>query len=1276
MDNDIQATLSKMREDFITRLPDRLETLKALLSDLECGQPESLETMHRTAHSLVGAAGVHQLMLVSQAARELERILAAIPADGMLQEQGLVVIRQALAELEMQVAKPHYGLIAEAPKVRSEIPRIVVVDDDEEQAGWLRNVLEQAGYRVDVFHELAAFSVACGQSEPPAAVIMDMMFPEGEDAGAQVIAKLKEQTLNSFPVIFTSVRQDMSSKLAAYRSGATCYLTKPLDAEALLRVVGESVALTPSEPFRVLLVDDDLDQLAAHALILRQAGMTVLETDKPMQVPKILEEYAPEILVLDMYMPECSGPELANVLRDDQHHAKTPIVYLSAETCVSRQLLAMNRGGDHFLTKPVDPRHLVAAVALHARRFRQEQEQAESQRSTLYERERQQQALDAHAIVSVADNKGNIIYVNDKFCEVSGYSRAELTGQNHRLVKSTEHSPEFYRDMWRTIAQGKIWRGEVCNRSKDGNLYWVESSIVPFLDANGRPYQYVSIRTDISHIKKTEQTLRIMERAIEASSSCFMIADAGVADNPLIYVNPAFERVTGYRRTEVIGRNARFLQGENTRQKGLDEIRALIHEGRAGDALVYNYRKDGSAYWNDLRIAPVHDENGRLSHFIGISDDVTERREAGDALRQSEDRLRRSQLYANIGTWDWNIQTGQLICSENINSMFGNPENQDSSYKDFLNNVHPDDRQQVLDAINACVEQGAEFNIEFRCLWPDGTERWLLERGDVLRDGDGAPLNMLGVVQDITKRKLVELKMLEQQEKLLISKHTIHNVADGVVTIDPTGIIRSFNPAAEKLFGYSASEAIGCNVKLLMPEPYCSEHDQYLARHNAGQSAGIIGKQVELVGRHKDGTVFPMELVITAMEMDGKKHFVGIMRNISERKQHEQELVAARDEAEQANKAKSEFLSSMSHELRTPMNAILGFGQLLEIDDDLTEEQADYVDEMLKAGRHLLELINEVLDLARIESGAFNLSIEVLPCSEILAECLALVGPIAKDKNITINDTAINNYKVRADRTRLKQVIINLLSNAIKYNRPQGEVSIHVDVRGERVRLAVSDTGYGIPESRQQELFQPFSRLGAEDTAIEGTGIGLTISRRLVEKMGGIIDVESEAGKGSTFWLELPAGETEPGALNDDRENQATEAGAAQEDECRYTVLYIEDNPANLRLVTQILARNKQLNLITAHTPELGLELASARRPDLILLDINLPGMDGYQVLSVLKTMASVKNIPVIAISANAMPSDIERGMAAGFDDYITKPIDVTHFQEVVYRLLCFPTAR
>ncbi|MFA6162403.1 MAG: response regulator [Methylobacter sp.] len=1141
--------------------------------------------------------------------------------------------------------------------------RVALIGDGE--AGWVHSVLKQAGYQVEAFHDLATLSRACQEQELPNVVIMDMIFPEVDDAGARIIAELKQKCINSLPVIFLSVRQDMKAKLAAYRVGATRYLTKPVDRDTLLRVVSESVMLTPAEPYRVLLVDDEPEQLKVYSHILRQAGMTVREASDPLLVPELLEDFAVEALVLDMVMPQCSGPELAAVLRDDERYARTPIIYLSVEAGISRQSVALDRGGDYFLTKPVESHHLVSAVMLYAERYRHDREQAEEMRTTLYEQERQQLALDAHAIVSTTDVVGSLTYVNDRFCEISGYSRKELLGQNHRIVKSGEHSPEFYAGMWRTIGRGNIWRGELCNRRKDGSLYWVDTSIVPFLDGKGRPYQYVSIRTDISHIKEAELRLRLLERAMEASASSISIADACAFDMPLIYVNPSFERITSYSRDEVIGRNCRFLQGKEVDQPGLDEIRAVLREGRAGEALVHNYRKDGTPFWNDLRIAPVHDVQGRLTHFIGISDDVTERRRIGDALRESEERLRRSQLYAKIGSWDWSIQTGKILVSENFGPLFGQPEGMtEVTYDSFLAVVHRDDREALSDALQACVERGIDYNVECRCLWPDDTLHWLQCRGDVVRAADGTPLNMLGVVQDITTPKLAELALAENRIRLEESQNLAKlgnwetDLSTGEIRwADEIYRIFGQDPA---IFTPSAKAFLRCvhpdDVELVRAnERQVTETGIHNVFYRIIRPNGEIRHVHELARLERNSDDQPVRLI-------------GTVQDVTDLKQAEQALIATRDEAERANNAKSEFLSSMSHELRTPMNAILGFGQLLEMDTDLNEDQTDCVSEILKAGRHLLTLINEVLDLSKIESGNIELSIEPLACAELVEECLALVSPLAQGRGITMNNEGLDGLMMRADRTRLKQVLLNLLSNAIKYNSPEGEVWIRASAHNDVVRLEVSDTGSGISVERQKEIFQPFSRLGVEDTEIEGTGIGLTISRRLIEMMGGKIGVESRANRGSTFWIELPEDASTPTPPTDGIEYARTH-GVRSQGEGRHTVLYIEDNPANLRLVSQILDKHPQLQLITAHTAEFGLELASAHRPDLILLDINLPGMDGYQVLSVLRSQDWAKMTPVIAISANAMPRDIERSKEGGFVDYITKPIDVTRFLAVVNAL-------
>jgi signal transduction histidine kinase/CheY-like chemotaxis protein len=381
------------------------------------------------------------------------------------------------------------------------------------------------------------------------------------------------------------------------------------------------------------------------------------------------------------------------------------------------------------------------------------------------------------------------------------------------------------------------------------------------------------------------------------------------------------------------------------------------------------------------------------------------------------------------------------------------------------------------------------------------------------------------------------------------------------------------------------------------------------------------------------------------------------------------ELGQAIEEARSANQAKSAFLSSMSHELRTPLNAILGFAQILTSDTlpSTLEQKKEFANHILKSGRHLLTLINEILDLAKVESGTVSLSMEPVGLAEMLAECQAMVAPLAAERGIRVLFLDSCGAVAMADRTRLKQVLLNLLSNAVKYNREGGAVVLDCAQGAPgRLRLSVRDTGLGLRPDQVSSLFQPFNRLGQENGAQEGTGIGLVVTRKLVELMGGAIGVNSTPGVGSVFWIELqsaapaalsPAGPVAAAPLP----ALATPAGVAP-----HLLLYVEDNPANLKLVEELVRFRSDLRLLAAPDGQLGLSLARAHQPEIILMDINLPGMSGFDVLRELRREPRTAGIPVIALTANAMPRDVERGLAAGFARYLTKPIEVDKFTEAI----------
>ncbi|MBI5925943.1 MAG: transporter substrate-binding domain-containing protein [Aquabacterium sp.] len=465
------------------------------------------------------------------------------------------------------------------------------------------------------------------------------------------------------------------------------------------------------------------------------------------------------------------------------------------------------------------------------------------------------------------------------------------------------------------------------------------------------------------------------------------------------------------------------------------------------------------------------------------------------------------------------------------------------------------------------------------------------------------------------------------------------------------------------------------------------------ALHEAAAHGSSFGTQVSLdlpVGLRW----FELSVARKRTGSGQRDHFIVLSRDVTDRKLVEQalarhgdelekivqersrQLVEARDASESASQAKSEFLSRMSHELRTPMNAILGFAQLIDMDVGSASRSKAHVQEILRAGKHLLHLINDVLDLEQVEAGRLTLHPERVELSALGREVLALMQPLADQQHVALSMGGMNDLAVMADATRVRQVVLNLLSNAVKYNRPGGQVWLEACVHGDEViRISVRDTGPGIAAKYLDQLFQPFSRLGAESGQIEGSGIGLSLCRRLAELMQGAMGVHSQEGEGSTFWVDLPRAmpqrALQENVMRPDAQSAIGPTVAGGRPSPRLaTLLYVEDNPANLQLMEQIVARHQGVELVTAPLGQAGLALARSSRPDLILLDIHLPDIDGYAVLGQLRSDPQTRATPVIAVTANAMPMDVHRIRDAGFDDYVSKPIKVTHIDMLIHERL------
>lgn len=580
------------------------------------------------------------------------------------------------------------------------------------------------------------------------------------------------------------------------------------------------------------------------------------------------------------------------------------------------------------------------------------------------------------------------------------------------------------------------------------------------------------------------------------------------------------------------------------------------------------------------------------------------------------------------------------------------------------------------------ASRGIEDIYELTYIRKDGSRFPAVVSVTALRDAQDLIIGYLLIGTDNTARKEIEADQKQLAQRLrdhqFYTRSLFESNIDAIMTTDPSGIITDVNKQMEALTECTRDELIGAPFKNYFTDPEKAE---------AGIKLVLSNQKVnnyELTARAWGGK----ETVVSfnaATFYDRDRKLQGVFaaaRDVTERQvldkvlqENNVELENARSVAEKASLAKSEFLSSMSHELRSPLNAILGFAQLMESETPPpTGSQQESISQILKAGWHLLNLINEILDLAKVESRQVPMSEEPVSLSEVMLECWTMIDPQAQQRgvNLTLPNSDIS-YFVTADRTRLKQVLINLLSNAIKYNRENGTVEVECTKSTEnRIRISIKDSGAGLSAEQIAQLFQPFNRLGQEAGGEEGTGIGLVVAKRLVELMGGVIGVDSTAGVGSVFWFELNA-VSEPQSAKDD---PATSAVPPQPHTPRatrqHTLLHVEDNPANMTLVEQIIARHPDITLLAAISGNSGIKIARTSLPEVILMDINLPDITGYEALSILRTDPATAHIPIIAISANAMPVDITRGMKAGFFRYITKPLKVDDFMEALDRALEF----
>ena len=676
--------------------------------------------------------------------------------------------------------------------------------------------------------------------------------------------------------------------------------------------------------------------------------------------------------------------------------------------------------------------------------------------------------------------------------------------------------------------------------------------------------------------------------------------------------------------------------------------------------------------------------------FVMFHVDITERDASQAAAAEQQRKL--SLVLETTEQGFWTIDNDQCTTDANpaMCRMLGLSRAQmmGRSIYEFVDA----DNRAVLEHQVRLRAAGQAEGYEIALTRADGSPVHCFNNATPVFDAAGHKIGALGLFSDISAQKRAEQQIRQAGELLAQKSHalemTLDSLLQGVLNVDASGRCTAWNHRFIELLQFPpALMATRPTLEDLLNFQLAQGHfGRQLERLDEGgrRSVAMAQQGAPAMSGHRyrrtrvDGTVID---VASHFAADGSlvRTFTDVTASVAAEaaliaalaaaEQVREEAETAREEAESANRAKSEFLSRMSHELRTPLNAILGFGQLLQADvaDPLSPGQRGQLDELLRGGRHLLALINDVLDVARIEAGNLQLTLQPVDLAALALDCLRLVQPVAQDRGVTLAlqfEPPDAHWTVTADATRLKQVLLNLLSNAIKFNRAHGEVRVSGRAVADGLLLEVADQGPGIAADQVPRLFKAFERLDMAGT-VEGTGIGLSLSRSLVALMHGEIGLRSVPGQGSVFWVRLPVG-TEGVALADPPAAADPPAVAGR----RHDVLYIEDNEVNQLLMQGMLAHRPAIGLRLALMPEQGLAMALAQPPDLVLLDIQLPGLDGFEVLRRLRAQPALRHTPVIAVSANAMPDDLAEARRAGFADYLTKPVDMPRLLALVDRVL------
>jgi len=1066
---------------------------------------------------------------------------------------------------------------------------VFLVDSDENHNQYLAKILEGINYIVQPFSSFEQFTDFFVDDNylKAKALILNIQSIEKSNQAVDFIDKHITNAVQNLPVVILSSQDNLLERLKIIRWGYDSLLKKYPGLTQLNELFNRLGLAKPQNPYRVLAIDDERITLITHKKALSSTGMEVRTLSQPLLTIQVIEEFDPDILLLDEYMADVSGSEIAAILQQHEKYLSLPILFVSSEADPHHQIKAIKKGGLGFLVKPVDADILRSTVTAILNKNWKEKALLQKLKFEYNGRQREHTALNQHAAVSISDLNGNITYINNKFCQISGYQQSELLGQNHRLLKSGSHTADYYKVLWQTISRGDIWQSTICNRNKNGVLSWWESTIIPFLDDKGHPQQYLSIRTDISKLKRKENDL-LLQNQIQhlVSNTAFNLIDCKTEEFDCLMVSILHD-LAEFNNVEHA-----FLCKFTEDNQELRLVYQWYEPSIEASAVKLQQITIAFRSWWHERLTP----NGMIQ--VDSIDELTE--------------LERH----------WFNQY-------NISSFLAVP---------ILN------KEKTIGFIGLTNNTKAHT--------------WSISQ-----------VQLISTMASIISNSLLQIQtqlQLQQNEKQLLEAQQIAKI--GHWQHDLKLDTKEWSKEVFHILGYDLT-----NFPYQKQDFYLYIHSDDVDKVKTAQKQVFKTGNIDIIYRviRLNGNLgYVHEIAEARYDTDGQcEKIVGTIQDITEQTLIEQQLIDAREEAECSNRAKSEFLSCMSHELRTPLNAIIGFSQILQIDESMGVNQSSLNDEVLKAGHHLLKIINEILDLAKIESGHLVLAAEQLNLDVLIQECLSLLNTTLERSQIKLVVKGKTDTYMLADRLRLKQILLNLLSNAIKYNVKNGSVLLKVNmIDPDLISITIADTGIGIAEKDMDKLFIPFNRLNFEKSNVEGTGIGLAITKQIVEQMAGQLKVKSVMHQGSTFEVILPTHtNTSPQTIPMEKLSAfAPDIISKIKIASTKKILCIEDNLANLKLIEKMIALQPNIQLHTSDRSELGIELAKKIMPDLILLDIRMPKMDGYQLLSLFKADEKLKTIPVVALSAEAKPTDLFKGKQAGFSAYLTKPIDLNTFNNML----------